>query len=193
MSTIGTSDSDQLPLIVSVDDHVVEPRDLFDNWLPQKFRDHPDKPRVERRGLAGMAYKGGTTYEFDWQDDAPQADCWIYGDLIAPHKRHVAAVGFSRDEMTASPITYDEMRPGCYDPAARLEDMSVDGVEASLCFPTMPRFCGQTFAEASDKDLAMAGVHAYNNWLVEGGCGDADGRRCPGPYGPRWAGGAPAA
>ena len=39
-----------IPKIISVDDHVVEPPHLFDRWLPQKFQDHPDKPRVERRG-----------------------------------------------------------------------------------------------------------------------------------------------
>lgn len=130
------TDPEDFPRIVSVDDHVVEPPHLFDRWLPKKFQDHPDKPRIERRGLAGMKYLGGTKYDFDWQDDAPKADCWIYGDLIAPHKRHVAAVGFSRDEMTASPITYDEMRDGCYDPKARVEDMEMDGVDSSLCFPT---------------------------------------------------------
>ena len=27
--------------------------------------------------LAGMKYMGGTTYAFDWQDDAPKSDCWI--------------------------------------------------------------------------------------------------------------------
>ena len=171
---------------MSVDDHVVEPPHLFDTWLPEKFKNHPDKPYVERRGLAGMKYTGGTTYDFDWQDDAPKADCWIYGDLIAPHKRHVAAVGFDRDEMTASPITYDEMRPGCYDPKARVEDMLADGVDSSLCFPTMPRFCGQTFAEAKDKELAMACLLAYNNWMVEEWCGDAGGRLIPLPLIPLW-------
>ena len=175
-----------LPNIVSVDDHVVEPPHLFDTWLPEKFKNHPDKPYVERRGLAGMKYTGGTTYDFDCQDDAPKADCWIYGDLIAPHKRHVAAVGFDRDEMTASPITYDEMRPGCYDPKARVEDMLADGVDSSLCFPTMPRFCGQTFAEAKDKELAMACLLAYNNWMVEEWCGDAGGRLIPLPLIPLW-------
>ena len=176
----------EMPLIVSVDDHVVEPPDLFERWLPSKFKSHPDAPRVERRGLAGMVYRGGTTYDFDWQDDAPKADCWIYGDLVAPHKRHVAAVGFDRDDMTASPITYDEMRPGCYDPKARVEDMDLDGVESSLCFPTMPRFCGQTFSEAKDMDLAMACVEAYNNWMVEEWCGDSDGRLIPLPIIPLW-------
>ena len=58
----------------------------------------------------------------------PVADCWVYGDLIAPHKRHVAAVGFDRDDMTLSPITYDEMRPGCYDITERINDMNANGV-----------------------------------------------------------------
>jgi len=181
------SNDNEIPLLISVDDHVVEPPHLFERWLPAKFRSHPDVPRVERRGLRSMKYLGGTKYDFQWDDDAPKADCWLYEDLIAPHKRHVAAVGFDRDEMTASPITYDEMRPGCYDPKARLDDMTLDGVETSLCFPTMPRFCGQTFSEASDKDLALACVHAYNDWMVEEWCGDADGRLVPLPIIPLWS------
>ena len=169
--------ADDFPKIISVDDHVVEPPHLFSTWLPEKFK--ADAPRIERRGLAGMKYTGGTTYAFEWQDDAPKSDCWIYEDLILPHKRHVAAVGFDRDDMSLSPITYDEMRPGCYDPKARLEDMDVNWVEASLCFPTMPRFCGQTFSEAKDKDLALACLRAYNDWMVEEWCGDSAGRLVP--------------
>ena len=175
-----------LPKIISVDDHVVEPPHLFETWLPKKYRDHPDRPRVERRGLAGMKYLGGTRYDFQWDDDAPKADCWLYEDLIAPHKRHVAAVGFPRDEMEAVPITYDEMRPGCYDPKARLADMDVDGVEGSLAFPTFPRFCGQTFAEAKDKDLAWACMRAYNDWMIEEWAGSGDGRLIPLPLIPLW-------
>ena len=92
-----------------------------------------------------MTHIGGGAYEQTFDDDGPQADCWVYEDLVYIHKRHVAAVGFDRDDMTMSPITYDEMRPGCYDPKARVEDMELNYVEASLCFPTFPRFCGQTF------------------------------------------------
>ena len=176
----------EIPKIISVDDHVVEPAHLFERWLPAKFRDHPDAPRVERRGIGGMKYMGGTKYDIQWDESAPKSDCWFYEDLVAPHKRHVAAVGFARDDMTLSPITYDEMRPGCYEPKARLEDMDVDGVEASLCFPTMPRFCGQTFAEAHDKDLAGACVTAYNDWMVEEWCGDSGGRLIPLPIVPLW-------
>ena len=50
------------PLIVSVDDHVVEPPHLFERWLPAKFKSHPDVPRIERRGLAGMKYLGASSW-----------------------------------------------------------------------------------------------------------------------------------
>ena len=101
-----------------------------------------------------MRHIGGGTYEQTFDDDGPKADCWVYEDLVYINKRHVAAVGFDRDDMTMSPITYDEMRPGCYEPKARLEDMDINWVEASLSFPTFPRFCGQTFLEAKDRELA---------------------------------------
>ena len=103
-----------------------------------------------------------------------------------PHKRHVAAVGFDRDDMTLSAITYDEMRPGCYEPKARVDDMDLNHVEASLCFPTFPRFCGQTFLEAKDRELAMLCVRAYNDWMVEEWCGDSGGALIPLCIVPLW-------
>jgi predicted TIM-barrel fold metal-dependent hydrolase len=95
-------------------------------------------------------------------------------------------VGFDRDDMTMSPITYDEMRPGCYEPKARVEDMQMNHVEASLCFPSFPRFCGQTFTEAKDRELGEACVYAYNDWMVEEWCGDSDGQLLPLPIIPLW-------
>jgi predicted TIM-barrel fold metal-dependent hydrolase len=141
---------------------------------------------VERRGIGAMRHVGGGTYEQTFDPDGPQADCWIYEDLVYIHKRHVAAVGFDRDEMTLSPITYEEMRPGCYDPKARVADMDLNWVEASLSFPTFPRFCGQTFLEAKDRDLAEACVYAYNDWMVEEWCGDSGGRLIPLIIVPLW-------
>jgi predicted TIM-barrel fold metal-dependent hydrolase len=173
-----------LPKIVSVDDHVVEPPHVWETWLPARFRERG--PRVERRGIGTMRHVGGGTYEQTFDPDGPPADCWIYEDLVYIHKRHVAAVGFDRDDMTMSPITYDEMRAGCYEPKARLDDMDVNWVEASLSFPTFPRFCGQTFLEAKDRELAEACVYAYNDWMVEEWCGDSGGRLIPLPIIPLW-------
>ncbi|HVU73703.1 MAG TPA: amidohydrolase family protein [Mycobacteriales bacterium] len=174
----------ELPKIVSVDDHVVEPAHLWQTWLPDRFKDAG--PRVERRGIGEMEHIGGGAYRQSFDPEGPQADCWIYEDLVYINKRHVAAVGFDRDDMTMSPITYDEMRPGCYEPKARLEDMEMNHVEASLSFPSFPRFCGQTFSEAKDKDLAKACVEAYNDWMVEEWCGDSGGRLIPLVIVPLW-------
>jgi predicted TIM-barrel fold metal-dependent hydrolase len=167
----------ELPRIISVDDHVVEPAHVWKTWLPEKFR--AAGPRVERHGLGGLKFLGGTSYQYEIDESAPPCDIWIYEDLMYPHKRHVAAAGFSRDEMKLEPITYDEMRPGCYEPKARVDDMTMNWVEASLCFPTFPRFCGQTFAEAKDREVAMACVLAYNDWMVEEWCGDSRGALIP--------------
>ena len=136
-------------------------------------------PQVERRGIGEMEHIGGGTYRQTFDPDGPPADCWVYEDLVYINKRHVAAVGFDRDDMTMSPITYDEMRPGCYEPKARMADKDVNWVEASLCFPTFPRFCGQTFLEAKDRELAEACVVAYNDWMVEEWCGDSGGQAAP--------------
>ena len=175
---------DDFPKIVSVDDHVVEPPHVWERWLPAKHRDKA--PRVERRGIGTMRHVGGGTYEQTFDPDGPQADCWVYEDLVYIHKRHVAAVGFDRDEMTMTPMTYDEMRPGCYDPKARVDDRELNWVEASLSFPSFPRFCGQTFLDAKDRELAEACVYAYNDWMVDEWCADSGGRLIPLPIIPLW-------
>jgi len=174
-----------IPKIVSVDDHVVEPAHVWEKWMPSKFADRA--PRVERRGIGPMKHIGGGVYDITWDPDGPKADCWVFEDLVYVHKRHVAAVGFDRDEMTMTPMTYDEMRPGCYDVAARVKDMAMNHVEASLCFPTFPRFCGQTFTEATtDRDLGLACIKAYNDWMVDEWCGESGGMNIPLCLVPLW-------
>ena len=54
----------------------------------------------------------------------------------------------------------------------RLDDMDANHIEAALCFPTFPRFCGQTFTEAKDKELGLLCIEAYNDWMVEEWCGE---------------------
>ncbi len=166
----------ELPWIISVDDHVIEPPHLFERWLPKKFHDRGPKP--VRTGIGELRFVGNG-YILSDDPDGPPADWFFYEELKYPYKRNIAAVGFDRDDMTLEGITYEEMRPGCYDPKERLKDMDLNHVEASLCFPTFPRFCGQTFAEAKDMEVAEACVRAYNDWMVEEWCGDSGGRLIP--------------
>jgi predicted TIM-barrel fold metal-dependent hydrolase len=64
--------------------------------------------------------------------------------------------------------------------------MDHSGVLASLCFPTLPRFCGQLFMEASDREFGFRCLQIYNDWLVEDWCGAAPGRYIPLMLIPMW-------
>jgi predicted TIM-barrel fold metal-dependent hydrolase len=172
-----------LPKIVSVDDHVIEPPHVWTERLPSKYRDVG--PRIERMPLEEITMIGGA-YQIKPGTDGPPCDWWVYEDLKMPHRRIIAAVGFDRDDITLTGITYDEMRPGCYDPKARIEDMEMNWVDGSLCFPTFPRFCGQTFLEAKDRELAALCVKAYNDWMVEEWCADSGGVLIPLCLVPLW-------
>ena len=59
----------ELPTIVSVDDHVVEPPHVWERWLPERFRDRG--PKVERRGIGHMKHIGGGQYEQTFDPDGP--------------------------------------------------------------------------------------------------------------------------
>ena len=116
-------------------------------------------------------------------------DAWYYEDnLIYVHKRFVAIpqaattgegenIEFDRSQMVMKAITYDEMRPGCYERDARVADLALNWTDGSLPFPTFPRFCGQTFYEGEDKELGLA--CAYNDWMVEEWCGPSGGVNIP--------------
>jgi hypothetical protein len=92
----------ELPRIISVDDHVIEPAHLFGTWLPKKYQDRGPKPLTA--GIGELAYVGGK-YQITMDPDGPPTDWWIYEDLKFPYKRNIAAVGFDRDEMTLEGIT----------------------------------------------------------------------------------------
>jgi predicted TIM-barrel fold metal-dependent hydrolase len=176
----------ELPLIISVDDHVIEPATVWSDRLPAKYRDIG--PRIERRPVKEMTFIGGkfTAVPGEAGDPGEPVDWWFYEDLRRPLTRLDTAVGFSRDEITMTGITYDTMRQGSFLLPERLADMDINGLEASLCFPTFPRFCGQTFTEASDHELGLLCVRAYNDWMVDEWCGLSGGRLIPLIIVPLW-------
>src|SRR5438477_44461 len=181
---------DELPKIISVDDHVVEPPHVWQAWLPQKYREKG--PRVERKRWGDFKHLPGAKYEMVEDPGGLWGDAWHYEDrLIYVHKRFVAipqeavtpgvdgGVDFDRTKMVMKAVTYDEMLPGCYDRDARIADFELNWMDGSLPFPTFPRFCGQTFYEGDDKELGLACVRAYNDWMVEEWCGPSGGVNIP--------------
>ncbi len=133
----------RLDWMISCDDHIMEPANLWTSRLPAEFQDRA--PRVERD-------KG--------------ADWWIIEDRRQPMLGLLAAMGTPREDWAPDPTTYDKMRKGCYDPVARLADMDMAGIIASLCFGSVTGFCGQMFLTMKDKELARHCLRAWNDWLI---------------------------
>jgi predicted TIM-barrel fold metal-dependent hydrolase len=184
-----------IPKIISVDDHVVEPAHVWQAWLPEKYKEKG--PRIVRERFGKMTLIKGAKYDMPLDPEGTWGDAWVYEDeIVYVHKSHVAIPliatpggdksKFDRSTMKMVPMTYDEMRPGCYDRDALIKEFEENWVDGSLPFPTMPRFCGQTFHEGADKDLGLACVQAYNDWMVEEWCGDSNGRLIPLIIVPLW-------
>jgi predicted TIM-barrel fold metal-dependent hydrolase len=152
-----------LDWLISVDDHILEPPNVWVDRVAAKDRDRA--PHMET--IDGLEY-------------------WIYDGKRFPTVGLSAVVGKTKEEFSPEPLNYSDMRPGCYDPKARLEDMDRSGVLASLCFPTITRFCGQLFMDASDREFGFQCLQHYNDWLVEEWCGAAPGRYIPLMLIPMW-------
>ncbi|HEX2384748.1 MAG TPA: amidohydrolase family protein [Acidimicrobiales bacterium] len=151
-------------LLVSVDDHVVEPPDLFAGHLPDRWRDVA--PRMVTR-------EDGT-------------DVWQYDGKEIVNIGLNAVAGRPPEEYGMEPTSLHEMRPGCYDIHERVRDMDANGVLGSMCFPSFPNLCGQLFARSGDKDAALAIVKGYNDWHVDEWCGTYPGRFIPLMIPPLW-------
>lgn len=172
------------PGIVSADDHVVEPAHLWTSRLPQKFKERGPQ-LIRQKGLLVPSANNETRFEVS--DEGAWADIWHYEDFRVGLINAAAAVGFGRDEITEDLVTFDQIRPGCYEQKARLEDMDAAGIEASLCFPnTFVRFSGQRFFFAKDKELAFECVKAYNDFIVEEWSAGTDNRLIPCSIVPLW-------
>ncbi len=170
-----------IPKIISVDDHVVEPPDLWSSRLPARYGERGPRLVRERGQMGGPL---GTEWTAD--PNGQWADVWYYDDFCSPISRLSAAVGMG--DLAFATTTYDDIRPGCWKQKERLADMDANHVDVSLCFPnTMPRFCGQTFVRRDDKELAHHCVQAYNDWLLDEWCaGDGYGRLIPVSMLPLW-------
>jgi predicted TIM-barrel fold metal-dependent hydrolase len=165
-----------IPPIVSVDDHLIEPPGVWQDRVPAKYKSVA--PRLETLPADAFRKVSGA-YVANASPTGPPAAWWHYEDRYYPVIRYIAQAGYPPSDDDNHVVTLDDMRPGCWQPKARLDDMTLNGVEASLCFPNYPRFCGQIFNEAQDHELAMLCVKAYNDFIVEEWCAGSEGRLIP--------------
>jgi predicted TIM-barrel fold metal-dependent hydrolase len=154
--------------IISVDDHVIEPPNVWVDRLPAKFQEAG--PHIEKNA-------NGTD---DWVWEGRRYPVQLMG---SPRTRHFKSDGTGEEVHSRG---YDEMIEGCYDVHARMTDMDLDGVHAQLCFPTFPRFAGTRFLEANDKELGLLVVQAYNDWMIDEWCAAYPTRQIPMCLLPLW-------
>ena len=152
----GVVHADDL-IMVSVDDHLVEPPHLFEGRLPAKLQDRA--PSVKRL--------------------PDGSDVWEFNGHTIPNIGLNAVAGRPREEYGIEPTAFDEMRPGCFDVHERIKDMNAGGVSGSMNFPSFPGFSAGLFAACHDKDLALAVLRAYNDWHIDEWCGSYPGRFIP--------------
>jgi predicted TIM-barrel fold metal-dependent hydrolase len=151
-------------IILSIDDHTVEPPDLFEHHLPAKYRDRAPRLVSDESGKEHWEFEGK---EFG-----------ISGLN--------ATVSWPKEEWGLNPSALAEMRPATYLIDERIRDMNRNGVLASMCFPSLPGFSGRRFQEAADKDLAAVMLQAYNDWHIDEWCASYPGRFMPLSIGPAW-------
>jgi predicted TIM-barrel fold metal-dependent hydrolase len=152
-------------IMVSVDDHVVEPPNVFEDRLPARYVDLAPKFITRADGTSAWRYEGQEM-----------------GNIALN-----AVAGRPPHEYGMEPTSFDQIRPGCYDVNERVKDMDANGVLGSLNFPSFTGFCGQLFARTADKDVALAMVQAYNDWHIDEWCGTHPGRFIPCPIPAIWA------
>ena len=143
-------------ILISVDDHIVEPPDMFKNHLQKKYLD--EAPRLVH--------------------NPDGSDTWQFRDVVIPNVALNAVAGRPKEEYGLEPQGLDEIRPGCWQVDERVKDMNAGGILGSMCFPSFPGFAGRLFA-TEDPEFSLALVQAYNDWHVEEWCGAYPARFIP--------------
>jgi predicted TIM-barrel fold metal-dependent hydrolase len=128
--------------VVDADAHVNEPPELWQEGVPERFRDRA--PRL-------VTDAGG--------------DCWMFdgGRCVRPVGLNATA-GLSVVQFCAEGARYADMRPGAFDPKARMEDLDLDGVHACVLYPSVALEGAKIYAD--ERELQLACVRVYNEWIA---------------------------
>jgi predicted TIM-barrel fold metal-dependent hydrolase len=152
-------------VIISVDDHISEPPDMFDNHLSGE--DLATAPKL-------VTTETGTNF-------------WEYQGMKMANVGLNAVVGRPLDEYGAEPTSLSQLRDGCFNVDRRIDDMNVNGIAASMNFGNgAVGFDGGKFHQAPDKKKALTHLRAYNDWHIDDWCGAYPGRFIPCGILPTW-------
>jgi predicted TIM-barrel fold metal-dependent hydrolase len=123
--------------LISSDSHVTMPDEAWVDYLSPRFRDRA--PRIEH------------------SDDG---DFRVFEGARTPFLGLNNLAGKKPEEFSLMLRRLDDARPGASDPAERIKDMEIDGVDAEVLYFGGPLGC-------RDRELQLDSVRGYNRWLSD--------------------------
>lgn len=131
--------------LISVDDHVQEPPNLWTQRL-SKTRWGERVPHLERI--------------------ADGSERWVVDNQVLLDGS-AALAGALMADRNHEPSRWQDVPTAAYVPSERLKAMDAAGIDYSVLYPTVAGLAGETFGRLRDPDLELACVQAYNDWLIE--------------------------
>ncbi len=150
-------------VLISIDDHVIEPPDMFDRHVPARWADQAPRLVTEDDGSQYWEFQGSRTGNAGLN----------------------AVVSWPPEEWGLDPASYAEMRPGAYDIHERVRDMNRNGILSSMCFPTFPGFSAGHLSRWRD-EVSRVMIQAYNDWHIDEWASTYPGRFIPLALVPVW-------
>ena len=129
---------------IDADGHILEPLDLWDNYIDPKYRERRPRFVIDDNGKERLS---------------------VEGKLLGNPRGigSLGSVGVRQGIVKANTLKYAEGRRGGFDPHARIVDMDADGIDAAFLYPSLGLFAGAV----EDAGLAAAMCRAYNRWLAD--------------------------
>ncbi len=128
---------------ISADSHILEAPDCFQDRLASKLKEQGPKIIDCEDGGQGWSWEGRKPRSFGLDASAGKGS-------FLEFKEHGQR--------------FSDLRKGNYEPNAHLADQDVDGVNCSVLYPGammgMP-------SNIKDRELRLACVRAYNDWLID--------------------------
>jgi hypothetical protein len=128
--------------VISADSHVVEPPDLWANYLEPKYRD---------RGPRIVHNEDGDSFEMD-------------GSSLGPSGfKHIGGAEVPAEELAMAGRFDTDVPKAAWDPHERVKHIEQDGLAGEVIYPSL----GIGLHHAPDLELRNACFRAYNNWVTD--------------------------
>ncbi len=136
--------------VIDADGHILEPPDLWENYMDPKYRDTCPKMLFTPEGGEILRIEG---------DDAID---------LARGKKPIklgalGTFGARAGGINSFKTPYLEGKRGGFDPHARIPDMDAEGIDAVFLYPSIGLFLGAT----KDPAFSAAACRGYNRWLAD--------------------------